>query len=77
MMKKKICIIITFLLMLGSLCADTKKSDENKFRGWKTSETEHFNFIYEEGARQTAQAFASIADDAWNKVSKIYGFPQE
>lgn len=77
MMKKKICMILTSLLILSSLCADIKKSDENKFRGWKTAETEHFNFIYEEGARQTAQAFASIADDAWNKVSKIYGFPQE
>ena len=63
--------------MLGFLYADNKKSDENKFRGWKTAETDHFQFIYEEGARETAQAFAKIADDAWNKVSLIYGFPQE
>ena len=75
MIKKILCITLFSFLLLGTICAEN--TDDTKFRGWKTSETEHFQFIYEDSARETAQAFAAIADEAWNKVSCVYGFPQE
>ena len=76
-MKKTLTCFLASLLVFSSIFAESNNSDDNKFRGWKTAQTEHFNFIYEAGARESAAAFAEIADDAWNKVAGIYGFPQE
>ncbi|MCR4580021.1 MAG: hypothetical protein K5681_06725 [Treponema sp.] len=71
-MKKTSSLVLASLLVFASLF-----SEDEKFRGWKTAETQHFNFIYEDSARESAAAFAEIADDAWNKVAGVYGFPQE
>ena len=76
-MKKSLFAAMLALFFSFTLFAESNNSDDNKFRGWKTAQTEHFNFIYEEGARDSAAAFAEIADDAWNKVAGVYGFPQE
>ncbi|MBO4859036.1 MAG: hypothetical protein J5527_11045 [Treponema sp.] len=48
-----------------------------KFHGWKKAETEHFQFFYEDAMRETAEDYALIADDAWNKIAKIYSPPQD
>ena len=79
-MKKTFFLALSVLLLAGTLFAENKSVEsqkDNKFRGWKTAETDHFKFIYEDGARESAQAFAAIADEAWNNVARIYGFPQE
>lgn len=47
------------------------------FTGWKSAETKHFKFIYEDATKSQASAFAKIADSAWNDVSGIYGTPPE
>jgi len=86
-MIKKVIFIISFAILnlfIGSFVfAESEKdsqSDEiqiQKFSGWKQAETEHFKFIFEEASRETVDQYALIADDAWNKVSKIYSFPPE
>ena len=53
------------------------QNNEIKFSGWKKSETEHFTFIYEEAQKEATEGFIKIADDAWNKVGKIYALPQD
>ncbi len=47
------------------------------FTGWKTASTRHFRFIYEDAGRAQAEAFAKIADAAWNEVSSAYSTPPE
>ena len=73
---KKISFIftITFLLLTTPFFA---QNNEMKFSGWKKTETNHFNFIYEDAQREATQGFIKIADDAWNQVGKIYAFPQD
>ena len=52
-------------------------NDYVKFKGWKQAETTHFRFIYEDASEQAAQAYAKIADEAWEKIARIYAMPQE
>ncbi len=52
-------------------------NDYVKFKGWKQAETTHFRFIYEAASEQAAQAYAKIADEAWEKIARIYAMPQE
>ena len=81
-LKKILCrtrFFTFFTLICGTALFPTSlfAQSNQKFTGWRKAETEHFNFIFEESSRQTTQAYAQIADEAWNKISKIYGFPQE
>ena len=52
-------------------------NDYVKFKGWKQAETTHFRFIYEAASEEAAKAYASFADEAWEKIAKIYSMPQE
>ena len=52
-------------------------NDYVKFKGWKQAETTHFRFIYEAASEPAAQAYAKIADEAWEKIARIYSMPQE
>lgn len=61
-------IVFTFFALHG-------QSNE-KFRGWKKAETKHFNFFYEDSAKETAEEYGKIADNAWNKIARIYSFPK-
>lgn len=55
------------------LAADEARS----FSGWKSAETRHFRFIYEDATKAQASAFAKVADASWNDVSRIYGTPPD
>lgn len=70
---KKIIFSLVALLAAVSLFGE----ENIKFKGWKQAETEHFRFIYEDASKESAVEFAKIADDAWNKVAKIYGCPPD
>ena len=52
-------------------------NDYVKFKGWKQAETKHFRFIYEAASEEAAKQYALIADEAWEKVARIYSMPQE
>lgn len=69
---KKIFISLLLLTAGISLYA---QADE-KFKGWKKADTEHFTFIYENSSKETVEAYAEIADDAWNKIANIYAIPK-
>lgn len=70
-MKKILSVLVLFSLFVNvSLFAQ-------KFEGWKKAETKHFNFIYENTSKIFADEYAKYADEAWNKISQIYDFPQE
>ena len=72
-MKHRVALV--FILSLASIpaFADSKSS----FTGWKSAETAHFRFIFEDASRDEANAYALVADDAWNAVSRAYGTPPE
>ena len=57
----------------ANLHAETK----SPFTGWKTASTNHFRFIYEDASRKRTEAFALIADTAWNDISTVYASPPE
>lgn len=73
MKNKSLKCVLALLILSTSAFANQRQA----FKGWKQAETTHFKFIYEPAAENTAQAYAKIADEAWNNVSKIYSFPQE
>ena len=52
-------------------------NDYVKFKGWKQAETTHFRFIYEAASEEAAKKYAEFADEAWEKIAKIYSMPQE
>ena len=52
-------------------------NDYVKFKGWKQAETTHFRFIYEAASEPAAKAYAKIADEAWEKIARIYALPLE
>ena len=58
------------------LC-DPNDFEQVKFHGWKKANTEHFQFFYEDASKATAEEYALLADDAWNKITKIYSPPQD
>ena len=73
-MKKALFISALFLVTFSRQIS--AQNNEIRFSGWKKTETEHFTFIYEEAQKEATEGFIKIADDAWNKVSKIYALPQ-
>lgn len=73
-MKKLFALFTLSLILLGASFA---QNNDLKFSGWKQAETEHFVFVYEEASREATEEFVKIADDAWNKVAKIYSIPQD
>ena len=72
-MKKLICVLAMCVLIISGVWADTAPD----FSGWKQAETRHFTFVYEEASREAAEAYAKIADEAWNKIAEIYALPQD
>ena len=68
-------LLCTSLLALSSLPAFT--NDYVKFKGWKQAETTHFRFIYEAASEAAAKKYAEFADEAWEKIARIYAMPQE
>ena len=72
-MFKSLACIATLLI----LCASAFANDYVKFKGWKQAETTHFRFIYEAASEEAAKKYAEIADEAWEKIARIYSMPQE
>ena len=70
---KSLACVATLLL----LCSITFADEHIKFKGWKQAETTHFRFIYEAASEPAAQAYAKIADEAWEKIARVYSMPQE
>ena len=69
---------ILFFAVLALIPTKKLVADESdSFAGWKSAETRHFRFIYEDASKAQAAAFAKIADAAWNNVSEIYGTPPD
>ena len=68
-------IICTCFLAL--FAANTFANDYVKFKGWKQAETTHFRFIYEDASEEAAKKYAEFADEAWEKIARIYAMPQE
>lgn len=61
----------------NTLAKETASADEEvKFRGWRQAETEHFRFIFEDASRMATEVYAQYADEAWNKIAKLYAIPQ-
>lgn len=72
-MKKLMWGFVLCVLIFSGAWADTAP----KFSGWKQAETEHFTFVYEAASKEAAEAYAKIADEAWNKVAEVYSLPQD
>ncbi|MCR4900671.1 MAG: hypothetical protein K5907_07645 [Treponema sp.] len=62
------------LMVIG---ATAFANDYVKFKGWRQAETTHFRFIYEAASEEAAKKYAEFADEAWEKIAKIYSMPQE
>src|SRR5574344_1168180 len=56
---------------------DIQTENDITFRGWRQADTEHFHFVFEEASRQATEVYAQYADEAWNKIAKIYALPQD
>jgi hypothetical protein len=67
------------LLAIVSLaCPAVLQAEEAApFTGWRTASTAHFRFVFEDATRRETEGFAKIADNAWNRLSEIYGTPPE
>ena len=63
--------------ILTLFCGNTFANDYVKFKGWKQAETTHFRFIYEAASEEAAKKYAEFADEAWEKIARIYSMPQE
>ena len=74
---KKFLMSLACIATLLFLCTSAFANDYVKFKGWKQAETTHFRFIYEDASEQAAQAYAKIADEAWEEIARIYAMPQE
>ena len=74
MKKSTLLSIILFPIITSSVFS---QNNEQKFSGWKKTETEHFTFIYEEAQKEATKGYIKIADNAWNQIGKIYAFPQD
>ena len=62
------------LMVIG---ATAFANDYVKFKGWRQAESTHFRFIYEAASEEAAKKYAEFADEAWEKIAKIYSMPQE
>ncbi|MCQ2584416.1 MAG: hypothetical protein MJ185_02405 [Treponema sp.] len=69
-------VVLLCSLLLASLPVFAQDNNA-KFKGWKKAKTQHFTFVYEDASKEAAEGFIKIADDAWNKVAKIYSIPKE
>ena len=74
MKKSTLLSIILFPIITSSVFS---QNNEQKFSGWKKTQTEHFTFIYEEAQKEATKGYIKIADNAWNQIGKIYAFPQD
>ena len=70
--KSLVCATALLLLSVTSFA-----NDYVKFKGWKQAETTHFRFIYEAASEEAAKKYAEFADEAWEKIARIYSMPQE
>ena len=70
---KKFLKVLVFLFICGTAFAN----DYVKFKGWKQAETKHFRFIYEAASEPAAKKYAEFADEAWEKIARIYAMPQD
>ncbi len=70
-------LLCTALIFFGAAATPAFSNDYVKFDGWKQAETTHFRFIYEAASEPAAQAYAKIADEAWEKIARVYSMPQE
>lgn len=78
MNKKIVSLIAAGAFIMTALSAQhAVVENEVPFGGWRQAETEHFNFIFEDASRDITNQYALYADDAWNKVAKIYSIPQD
>ncbi len=68
---------ISLFLLTGISFLLSAQNFDKKFKGWKKAETNHFTFIYEDSSRETAEEYAKIADEAWNKIGTVYSFPRD
>ena len=73
-MKKVLCFLGMMVVCAGMIFA---QDDSQRFKGWKQAKTEHFTFVYEDAQKEATEGFVQIADNAWNKVAKIYSIPKE
>ena len=65
------------VFVLLFICGTAFANDYVKFKGWKQAETTHFRFIYEAASEPAAKKYAEFADEAWEKIARIYAMPQE
>lgn len=72
-MKKSTLFVLLFCIS-ATLFAQNNSID---FKGWKQTQTEHFTFIYEDAQREATEGYVKIADNAWNKIAKIYSLPRD
>lgn len=68
-------LLCTSLMTLSAI--PVFANDYVKFKGWKQAETTHFRFIYEAASEPAAKKYAEFADEAWEKIARIYAMPQE
>lgn len=68
-------LLCTSLMALSAI--PVFANDYVKFKGWKQAETRHFRFIYEAASEPAAKKYAEFADEAWEKIARIYAMPQE
>ena len=77
MKKRLLTAICAALLLFTSTAGAAFANDYVKFKGWKQAETTHFRFIYEAASEPAAKKYAEFADEAWEKIARIYAMPQE
>lgn len=69
---------LTFALVITSAFPPLLQAEDHPpFTGWKTASTAHFRFIFEDASRAQTEAFARVADTAWNDISSVYAPPPE
>ena len=71
--KRFILALCLVMISVTSIFAN----DYVKFKGWKQADTTHFRFIYEAASEEAAKKYAEFADEAWEKIARIYAMPQE
>ena len=71
---KKIFLSIICTLICSTIFA---QNNNIRFSGWKKTETEHFNFIYEEAQKEATKVYIKLAENAWKDIARIYAFPKD
>lgn len=70
-----LCLSLSVALIGAFGSAPLPAEEPPAFAGWKQATTNHFRFIYADASRPQAEAFARVADAAWNAVSSAYSTP--